>query len=183
MNLRSWPAAAIALTATAALCGALAGPAEAVPTQAGADRGGPATASNGADVTRIALTTKAPYQPEGNPHAYPPPPRGFQPVFTENVSRHGERDLTSSDDGDNLLALWQIAKTDGALTKLGQGLGPEITQLLAANAALGYGNLDKDGQQELAGLARPGDRDARAQLHPRVRQAGRGGRLLGPVRQ
>lgn len=153
MNLRSWPAAAIALTATAALCGALAGPAEAVSTQTGAGRGGPATASNGADVTRIALTTKAPYQPEGNPHAYPQPPRGFQPVFTENVSRHGERDLTSSDDGDSLLALWQIAKTDGALTKLGQGLGPEITQLLAANAALGYGNLDKDGQQELAGLA------------------------------
>ena len=50
-----------------------------------AGRGGPATAANGADVTRIALTTKAPYQPEGNPHAYPPP-RGFQPVFTYNLT-------------------------------------------------------------------------------------------------
>jgi hypothetical protein len=148
MKLRSWSATAVTLTAAAALCGALAVPAKAEPARPAAGAPG----SNGAGVTRIALTTKAPYQQEGNPRSYPQPPRGFQPVFTENVSRHGERDLTSSDDGDNMLALWQIAETDGALTKLGQGLGPEITQLLAANAAIGYGNLDKDGQQELAGL-------------------------------
>ncbi|HVT70389.1 MAG TPA: histidine-type phosphatase [Trebonia sp.] len=142
MKLRSWPTGAITLTAVAALCAALAVPAHAAPGNG--DAGG---------VTRLALTTKAPYEPQGNPHAYPRPPRGFQPVFTESVQRHGSRDLTSSDDGDALLALWQTAKAAGALTPLGQGLGPEITQLLAANAAIGYGNLDQDGKQELTGIA------------------------------
>ncbi|HXT88695.1 MAG TPA: histidine-type phosphatase [Trebonia sp.] len=146
MKLRSWPTGAITLTAAAALCGSLA-----MPAHAAVGNGNQGVNVGG--IPRIALTTKAPYLPEGNPHAYPQPPRGFQPVFTENVQRHGSRDLTSSDDGDALLALWQAAQANNALTTLGKGLGPEITQLLAANAAVGYGNLDQDGKQELTGIA------------------------------
>jgi hypothetical protein len=57
-------------------------------------------------VTRTALTTKAPYQPEGSARFYQPPPPGFQPVFTENVSRHGERTLTSG----AVYDLWAVTK-------------------------------------------------------------------------
>jgi hypothetical protein len=126
-----------------------------------------------AGIIRTALTTKAPYEPEGTVRSYQQAPAGFQPVFTENVSRHGDRTLTSSSEGDSLLALWQIAQADGALTRLGQGLGPEVQQLQAANAAIGYGNLAPDGAQQLASAAvrleerLPGL--AGAQLHPRLR--------------
>lgn len=87
--------------------------------------------------TRDTFTTKTPYHPQG--HSYQRPPTGFRPVFTENVSRHGARTLSDSDDGDALLALWNTAKSENALTPLGRGLGPEIERLLAANAQVGYG--------------------------------------------
>jgi hypothetical protein len=74
-------------------------------------------------------------------------------VFTENVSRHGERTLTDSSDGDSLLAVWNIAQSQGGLTPLGKGLGPEVQQLLNANAKVGYGLLTASGKQDLAATA------------------------------
>jgi len=129
---RSGPAITLVAVAALSLSVALAAPAQ-------------ARAVGPASVTRIALTTKALYQPEGSVRSYQPPPPGFQPVFTENVSRHGERTLTSATEGNERLALWQIAAADGALTSLGKGLGPQVQQLLAANAAVGFGNLTPDG--------------------------------------
>lgn len=82
MKLRSWLTGAITLAAAAALCGSLA-------MAAHAAVGNGNQGANAGGVPRIALTTKAPYEPEGNLHSYPQPPRGFQPVFTENVQRHG----------------------------------------------------------------------------------------------
>jgi hypothetical protein len=151
MNLRKLGLAAT-VPVSALLCSAIAIPAQAQAAPGGAVRSGNhQSASAAAD--RIALTTKAPYQPEGTIRSYQRPPAGFTAVFTENVSRHGSRTLSSSDDGDALLALWQVAQSDHALTPLGQGLGPEIQQLLAANAALGYGNLTASGKQEIADTA------------------------------
>jgi len=148
MRRRSLSIPVITLGVVAALGGALAGPA-----QAGASHAPAAHHPGQAGIIRIALTTKLPYQPEGGLWSYQSPPRGFRPVFTENVQRHGDRTDTSSTEGDELLALWQAAQADGALTPLGQGLGPELTQFLAANAAIGYGNLTPDGVQQIEAIA------------------------------
>ena len=100
-----------------------------------------------------AFTTKTTYAPAGNPASYAKAPRGFTPVFTENVSRHGARTLSDSEDGDALLALWEQARDAGALTARSEGLGPAIEALLAANAADGYGLLTSVGRAELRGTA------------------------------
>lgn len=144
---------AATVAASALLCSAVAIPAPAQAAPGGAVRSGARPSVPASALIRTALTTKAPYQPQGTLRSYQRPPARFRPVFTENVSRHGSRTLSSSGDGDALLALWQVARSDGALTRLGAGLGPEIQRLLAANAALGYGNLTASGKQEIASTA------------------------------
>ncbi len=131
---------AAVIAAVLALCGQLTTPAQAAPRQ-------------WSNQDRIALTTKVPYEPQGGPASYTRPPSGFTPVFTENVSRHGARTLSNSQEGDALLALWTTAQSQGALTASGRGLGPEIQRLLAANAKVGYGLLTASGKQELAETA------------------------------
>lgn len=65
-------------------------------------------ASAGTDTgTRNSYGTKATYTPGQHPRTYQRPPVGFTPVFTENVSRHGSRAATDSEDGDLVLALWK----------------------------------------------------------------------------
>lgn len=142
---------AVAIASAAALCGALAVPGQAA--VAGTAPGGARGAE--ANLIRIAETTKASYQPQApqSLRADQPPP-GFQPVFTENVQRHGDRTDTSSSDGDNLLALWQAAEAAGALTPLGQTLGPELQRFQTVNAAIGYGNLAPDGVTQIQAIAR-----------------------------
>ncbi|MFD8705056.1 histidine-type phosphatase [Kitasatospora sp. NPDC059648] len=92
--------------------------------------------------------TKAPYAPQGKPGRYQDAPEGFVPVFTENVARHGSRAMTDSGDGDAVLALLQEAQDRGALTGLGERLGPQVRSLLAAASTLGYGNLSALGADE-----------------------------------
>jgi hypothetical protein len=133
-------ASALTITAVVALSGVLTNSAQA---QTGHSNGNSA----------LAFTTKTPYEPQGNLKSYQRPPSGYQPVFTENVSRHGSRTLSDSDDGDALLALWKIAQAENALTPRGRGLGPEVQQLLDANAAIGYGLLTASGKQEIADTA------------------------------
>jgi hypothetical protein len=118
MRQRGRSGLVITLAAVAALSAAFAVPAQAQASRAG-DRAS-AWWPGRASVIRTALTTKAPYQPEGSVASYQPAPPGFQLVFTENFSRHGERTLTSSTEGDDLLTLWQIVAADGALTPLGR---------------------------------------------------------------
>jgi Histidine phosphatase superfamily (branch 2) len=150
MRRRSLLIPALTLTAAAGLCAALVVPAQAavIPPRVGAPVGA------AAGIIRTAMTTKAPYEPEGGLASYQPAPFGFEPVFTENVQRHGDRTDTSSTDFTTLLALWQIAQTDGDLTPLGQTLGPELTQFEAANAAVGYGNLAPDGVMQIEAIAK-----------------------------
>jgi Histidine phosphatase superfamily (branch 2) len=97
------------------------------------------------------MTTKAPYEPEGSLASYP---SAFQAGLHRDVQRHGDRTDTSSTDLTTLLALWQIARTDGDLTPLGKTLGPELTQFEAANAAIGYGDLAPDGVTQIEAIAK-----------------------------
>ncbi|MFD5464601.1 histidine-type phosphatase [Kitasatospora sp. NPDC127059] len=92
--------------------------------------------------------TKAPYTPQKKPNGYQKPPRGFNPVFTENVARHGSRAMTNSDDGDAVLAVLRSAQQQNALTGLGADLGPQVQGLLDAASTLGYGNLSGRGADE-----------------------------------
>ncbi|MFI9241685.1 histidine-type phosphatase [Streptomyces sp. NPDC053086] len=102
---------------------------------------------------RESYGTKAPYAPQQDRHGYQRPPAGFAPVFTENVSRHGSRAATDSEDGDLILALWDKARAEGQLTGAGEEFGPKVRALQVAMAQVGYGNLSGRGRQELAEAA------------------------------
>ncbi|MEV4438862.1 histidine phosphatase family protein [Streptomyces sp. NPDC049577] len=97
--------------------------------------------------------TKAPYVPQEKPSRYQKPPKGFSPVFTENVARHGSRAMSDSQDGDAVLAVLRKARQQDALTRLGSELGPRVQSLLDAASALGYGGLSGLGAQEHRGTA------------------------------
>ncbi|MFF8903819.1 histidine-type phosphatase [Streptomyces olivaceoviridis] len=112
----------------------------------------PAHAAEG-PAHRESYGTKAPYAPQQDPHGYQRPPAGFEPVFTENVSRHGSRAATDSEDGDLVLALWDQAEAEGQLTGKGEEFGPTVRALEAAMAKVGYGDLSGRGKRELADTA------------------------------
>ncbi|MEU0048418.1 histidine-type phosphatase [Streptomyces sp. NPDC006309] len=112
----------------------------------------PAHAADG-PAHRESYGTKAPYAPRQNPRDYRKPPAGFVPVLTENVSRHGSRAATDSEDGDLVLALWDKAEAAGQLTRRGEEFGPRVRALLAAMAKTGHGNLSGRGRRELAETA------------------------------
>ncbi|MYW17985.1 histidine-type phosphatase [Streptomyces sp. SID2955] len=112
----------------------------------------PAHAADG-PAHRESYGTKAPYEPGRNPHGYQQAPAGFVPVFTENVSRHGSRAATDSEDADLILALWDKAEAEGLLTRRGRAFGPKVRALRAAMAKTGYGNLSGRGRRELADAA------------------------------
>ncbi|MFD9123822.1 histidine-type phosphatase [Kitasatospora sp. NPDC059571] len=92
--------------------------------------------------------TKTPYAPQQDLHDYQPVPRGFTPVFTENVARHGSRAMTDPSDGRTVLAVLQAARAQDGLTRLGERLDPQVRALLAGAAALGWGSLSARGAEE-----------------------------------
>ncbi len=98
-------------------------------------------------------TTKTPYAPQEQLRDYQSVPKGFAPVFTENVARHGSRAMTDSDDGDAILAVLASARQQGGLTRLGARLAPQVQALLAGAETIGYGNLAGRGVQEQRGTA------------------------------
>lgn len=83
--------------------------------------------------------TKTPYLPLQTMASYEAPPAGYQPVYTQMLARHGSRGLSSMKSDLALYRLWQLAEKENALTPLGSTLGPDIEQLMRANALLGYG--------------------------------------------
>jgi broad specificity phosphatase PhoE len=97
--------------------------------------------------------TKAPYEPRQNPRTYQKAPAGFVPVFTENVSRHGSRAATDSEDGDLVLALLEKARAANGLTAKGREFGPKVQALQSAMSGVGYGDLSGRGKQELKDTA------------------------------
>ncbi|MEU6669463.1 histidine-type phosphatase [Streptomyces sp. NPDC046727] len=112
----------------------------------------PAHAGDG-PAHRESYGTKAPYAPLQYPRGYQRPPAGFVPVLTENVSRHGSRAATDSEDGDLILALWDKAEAEGQLTGRGEEFGPKVRALEAAMAKVGHGGLSGRGRRELADTA------------------------------
>ncbi|MER6258354.1 histidine-type phosphatase [Streptomyces sp900105245] len=112
----------------------------------------PAHAADG-PAHRESYGTKAPYAPQQNPRTYQRPPAGFEPVLTENVSRHGSRAATDGEDADLVLALWDEAEATGQLTRRGEEFGPTVRALEAAMAKVGHGNLSGRGRQEMRDTA------------------------------
>ncbi|MGW4596385.1 histidine-type phosphatase [Streptomyces sp. NPDC004457] len=112
----------------------------------------PAHAAEG-PAHRESYGTKAPYAPQQDPHGYQRPPVGFEPVFTESVSRHGSRAATDGEDGELVLALWDQAEAEGQLTRRGEEFGPTVRALEVAMARVGYGSLSGRGKRELADTA------------------------------
>jgi hypothetical protein len=115
-----------------------------------------ASAGSGDDVktvvTAAALTdryfqTKAPYRPQQDVSTYEAAPAGFSPVYAEMVARHGSRGLSSLKYDLAIYNMWKKAQSDGALTPLGEKLGPDVLQIMRANFLLGYG---------VAGITTPG---------------------------
>ncbi|GAA0388375.1 lipoprotein [Microbispora corallina] len=119
----------------------------------------PAGAASAQDLSHPAqtgphyYTTKTPYAPQERIGSYQAPPKGFAPVFAENVVRHGSRAMSDGDDGDAVLAVLQTAQSQSALTKLGAQLAPQVQALLAGGSSIGFGNLTGRGVQEQQGIA------------------------------
>src|SRR6185369_11057582 len=88
-----------------------------------------------------ALSTQTPYVPGRAACRAERPPRGFAPVFTQMVARHGARTVTSNKDLEFTKQLVAFARADNGLTELGAALGPEVERLQAAIEAIGYGQL------------------------------------------
>jgi len=109
------------------------------------------------------LTTETLYQQQQNASTYEPAPAGFSPVYTELVARHGARGMSSEGSDVAVYNMWLKAQADGALTPLGQQLGPDLLAFIKANTILGagvpgitapgYGNLSQLGAAEHQQLA------------------------------
>ncbi|RAK01672.1 histidine-type phosphatase [Aliidiomarina maris] len=99
------------------------------------------------------ITSKTPYQPRQHFSQYEAPPSGYSIAMVQHVARHGSRGLSSADDDDLMLQLWQQAEQEGALTELGQQLGPVLERFIAVHEKLGYGELSTLGRQEHAQMA------------------------------
>ncbi len=89
----------------------------------------------------------------------PQAPDGFDPVFAQNVARHGSRSLTDGDLLDDTISLWEKAERADALTKAGERFGPEARALRTAMKKVGFGQLNTLGKEEMQGIgARAGER-------------------------
>jgi hypothetical protein len=98
--------------------------------------------------TPLFLATMAPYVPPAADLGAEEAPSGYRAIFTEGVSRHGSRALTSDDSIKDAIDLWQEAKANGALTSAGKGFGPAAMTLFRAMNSVGFGELTALGKQE-----------------------------------
>lgn len=76
------------------------------------------------------------------------PPVGYDPVFFENVGRHGSRTSTSATSSNNAIKLWDSAKSKNAVTEVGLGFGSDAKKIRSIEARIGYGKLSKLGKAE-----------------------------------
>jgi len=147
MRLRS-----LRLPASLVLALGLAVGGSALPALAAAAASLPAATGTAAAGDRPHYSSKTPYAPQGTPADLAPAPAGFVPVYTESVARHGSRALSSFKYDSLTTQVWEQARSEGALTSLGQTLGPEVAKLTAANQELGYGNLTGQGADQHRGI-------------------------------
>ncbi len=98
--------------------------------------------------TRGSYTSKEPYAPRQDPASVEPVPDGFELISVQHVARHGSRALSSADDDDLMLQLWRVARQEGALTPLGETLGPVLEDIRRVHARVGYGRTSGLGLRE-----------------------------------
>lgn len=96
--------------------------------------------------------TKTAYSPFQSLEEYEQAPAGYEPVHVEHIARHGSRFLSSKKYDDLLYQLWEQAKSDDALTELGEQLGPDLETIIAVHDEQGYGDLSGLGATELEGM-------------------------------
>jgi len=125
----------------------------------------------------LLLSTKTPYAPQQDSASYEAPPAGYTAVYTQMLARHGSRGLTSPKGAQSLHALWQQAADANALTPLGRQLGPDLVQMMQANASIGYGNETRQGMEEHTQLAQR----LQARLPSLFREAADKGRRIALV--
>lgn len=118
---------------------------QATPVQATPDTAAHASSSS---TTTGFYASKTPYQPKQDAAKYEAVPEGFNTVMIQHVARHGSRGLSSPDDDDLSLQLWQQAKQENALTTKGEQFGELLVRFRAASQKLGYGNLSHLGELE-----------------------------------
>lgn len=99
------------------------------------------------------LTSKTPYQPQQAPDSYSSVPDGYRIVMLQHVARHGSRGLSSADDDDLLLQLWQQAASENALTDLGVAFKSTLDSIMDVHQRIGYGEISMLGRQEHAQMA------------------------------
>jgi hypothetical protein len=104
--------------------------------------------------TTGSYTSKEPYFPRQTPGNFMSAPEGFHVVMVQHVARHGSRALSSPDDDDLMHQLWQQASTEGALTPLGEILGPVLEDILRVHGEVGYGLTSRLGEVEHEETAR-----------------------------
>ena len=93
-------------------------------------------------------TSKTPYQPQQAFADYEAAPQGYSIRMIQHVARHGSRGLSSNDDDDLMMQLYQLASAEGALTELGEQLGAALEDIIAVHKVLGYGQLSRLGEIE-----------------------------------
>lgn len=112
-----------------------------------------------ADTTTY-YSTKQAYAPQGS--EYSQAPKGFEPIYTSTVDRHGSRGLSGFKYDDLAQQMLEAAKAKGQLTELGDRLLPQVEAMITANKELaggtgqepGYGNLTVVGREELQGIGK-----------------------------
>ena len=110
------------------------------------------------DELPTSLANLTPY-PEPEEDVELEPPAGFEPVFAENIARHGARSLNSDDALEGAIELWEQAKAAGALTSAGKTFGPDARALLNTMQRVGFGELNTLGAEEMEAIgARTGER-------------------------
>lgn len=150
VQFRGWKvfAAAVALMGLGA-CGVAETPAADQEADAALD----ATATTVSTFATVGhYTTKTPYQAPERLDVEPVPD-GFRPLMVQHVARHGSRPLSSADDDDLSYQIWQQARDEGALTPLGEMLGPVLEEILAVHARIGYGAISLRGAREHEDMA------------------------------
>ena len=81
-------------------------------------------------------------------------PKGYEPIFIQNVSRHGSRTLTSSAVEARARKIWEAADKENALTEVGESFDDDLTAFQKAEQKIGYGNMSGLGKAEWAGIGR-----------------------------
>lgn len=98
------------------------------------------------------FTTKTPYQPPVRIDVEAAP-EDFRPLMVQHIARHGSRPLSSPGDDDLSYQVWRQARSEGALTPLGERLGPVLEDMLAVHARIGYGTISRRGEREHEDMA------------------------------